>query len=214
MDRMISSRAESPVCRVTKQVQEVLRTSPYSPIRRVACAYDDGLLVLRGSLRTFFHKQLAQEAVARVDGVRQVVNEIEVVQFANWSPVLAPLQENTRMKATLHVFDPQSEEPRVFVAELPVTVGRGHEAEIRLADWWVSRAHCQIDEVDGSLVVRDLGSKHGTLVNRHSIVESRLWPEDELLIGLTSVRVSLDSDADSLLEPSTAWPMTHFTRLW
>jgi pSer/pThr/pTyr-binding forkhead associated (FHA) protein len=108
------------------------------------------------------------------------------------------------MKATLQVFDSQSEEPQVFVAELPVTVGRGPEAEIRLDDWWISRAHCQIDEVDGSLVVRDLGSKHGTLVNRHSIVESPLSPEDELLIGLTSLRVRLDREEDShsLLESS------------
>jgi len=83
MDRTITMRAESPVCGVTKQAQEMLRTSPYRPIHRVACAYQDGLLVLRGRLRTYFHKQLAQEAVARVDGVRQVVNEIEVVQFAN-----------------------------------------------------------------------------------------------------------------------------------
>jgi osmotically-inducible protein OsmY len=83
MDRTIALRAELPVCVVTKQAQELLRTSPYKPIRRVACAYQDGLLVLRGRLRTYFHKQLAQEAVARVDGVRQVVNEIEVVQFAN-----------------------------------------------------------------------------------------------------------------------------------
>ena len=83
MDRTIAPRAESPVCRVTKQAQELLRTSPYRPVRRVACAFHDGRLVLRGRLRTFFHKQLAQEAVARVDGVCQVVNEIEVVQLAN-----------------------------------------------------------------------------------------------------------------------------------
>jgi pSer/pThr/pTyr-binding forkhead associated (FHA) protein len=110
------------------------------------------------------------------------------------------------MKATLQVFDPQSDEPQVFVAELPVTVGRGHEAEIRLDGWWVSRAHCQIDEVDGSLVVRDLGSKHGTLVNRHSIVESQLSPEDELLIGLTSLRVRLDREvvSEALVESSIA----------
>jgi pSer/pThr/pTyr-binding forkhead associated (FHA) protein len=108
------------------------------------------------------------------------------------------------MKATLQVFEPQSDEPQVFVAELPVTVGRGREAEIRLSDWWVSRAHCLIEEVEGSLIVRDLGSKHGTLVNRHSIVESQLSPDDELMIGLTSLRVRLDREAgsDSLLEPS------------
>jgi osmotically-inducible protein OsmY len=83
MDRTIALRAESPVCCITKKAQDLLRTSPYKPVRRIACAYQDGRLVLRGRLRTFFHKQLAQEAVARVDGVRQVVNEIEVVQLAN-----------------------------------------------------------------------------------------------------------------------------------
>jgi osmotically-inducible protein OsmY len=83
MDIVMSVRAEAPVCYIAKQAQELLHTSPYKPIHRVACAFQDGMLVLRGRLQTFFHKQLAQEAVARVDGVRQVVNEIEVVQFAN-----------------------------------------------------------------------------------------------------------------------------------
>ena len=156
--------------------------------------------MLRGRLRTFFSQAVVKRKPSPcVDGVRQVVNEIEVVQFANSSHATAPCAETkTRMKATLHVFDTQTEEPRVLVAELPVTLGRGPEVGIRLADWWISRTHCQIDEVDGSLVVRDLGSKHGTLVNRHSIVESQFSLDDELLIGMTRVRVSLASEPYSI----------------
>ena len=39
---------------------------------------DLGVLLLKGHLPNFYHKQLAQEAVAWVKGVSQVVNEIEV----------------------------------------------------------------------------------------------------------------------------------------
>jgi osmotically-inducible protein OsmY len=56
-----------------------LRTNPYPTIRRVSCECDDqGVLVLRGRLPTYYQKQLAQEAVARLPGVTQVVNQTEV----------------------------------------------------------------------------------------------------------------------------------------
>lgn len=55
-----------------------LRKSPYPPVRGVRCRFDSGRLVLRGRTQTFFHKQMAQEAVAGLDGVRQVVNRIRV----------------------------------------------------------------------------------------------------------------------------------------
>lgn len=74
---------EPHLCAVTEHARARLRHSPYAPVRRVSCAYDAGVLVLRGQLRTFFHKQLAQEAVTKLDGVRQVRNEIEVVHLAN-----------------------------------------------------------------------------------------------------------------------------------
>ena len=41
--------------------------------------YDDGMLILHGRLGSYYQKQLAQETVAGVEGVVQVVNEIEVV---------------------------------------------------------------------------------------------------------------------------------------
>ena len=55
-----------------------LQRSPYCPIRSVSCECRQGVLFLRGPLPTFYLKQLAQEAVARVKGISQVVNETVV----------------------------------------------------------------------------------------------------------------------------------------
>jgi osmotically-inducible protein OsmY len=49
----------------------------------VRCEYDSGVLVLRGYSRSYYDKQTAQEAVKHIDGVAQVVNEIEVVAESN-----------------------------------------------------------------------------------------------------------------------------------
>lgn len=58
--------------------QARLQASPYLAIRRILCLYDEGMLILRGRLPTFFQKQLAQITVADIEGVKQVVNQIEV----------------------------------------------------------------------------------------------------------------------------------------
>ena len=55
-----------------------LRDSPYKVFAGVSCECDHGVLLLRGQLSSFHHKQVAQEAVGKVSGVTQVVNQIEV----------------------------------------------------------------------------------------------------------------------------------------
>ena len=57
---------------------ECLKKSPYYAVRKVLCECDHGVLFLRGRLSSFHQKQVAQEAVAKVKGVTQVRNEIEV----------------------------------------------------------------------------------------------------------------------------------------
>ena len=56
-----------------------LGASSHRTLRTILCKFDQGVLVLRGRLSTYFHKQLAQEIVADIEGVEQVVNQIEVV---------------------------------------------------------------------------------------------------------------------------------------
>jgi hypothetical protein len=68
-------------CRhVVAMAKERLQMASYLPVRDLSCEYDDGVLILRGQVSSFFEKQLAQEAVANLDGVRQVANQVEVVE--------------------------------------------------------------------------------------------------------------------------------------
>jgi osmotically-inducible protein OsmY len=63
---------------IAEVATERLRDSPYEAMRWVSCECKHGVLVLRGRVFSFHEKQLAQEAVARIDGVTQVVNDVEV----------------------------------------------------------------------------------------------------------------------------------------
>jgi hypothetical protein len=67
---------EMPVCDIVQAAQDHL---PKNFSSGVSCEYDAGVLVLRGRSRSYYEKQVAQEAVKRVDGVTRVVNEIEVI---------------------------------------------------------------------------------------------------------------------------------------
>ncbi len=56
-----------------------LRESPYIAVRRLSCEFADGVLTLRGNVASFFHKQIAQQSVAGLDGVDQINNQIVVM---------------------------------------------------------------------------------------------------------------------------------------
>jgi hypothetical protein len=62
--------------------EERLLQSGYSVLRRIRCEFQDETLRLSGCLPSFYLKQVAQDAVARVAGVRAILNEIEVVRPA------------------------------------------------------------------------------------------------------------------------------------
>ena len=67
---------------VAGAVSDHLRQSPYPALHGVSFEFRRGVLFLRGRLPSYYHKQLAQETVSRVQGVGQVVNETEVAQPA------------------------------------------------------------------------------------------------------------------------------------
>jgi pSer/pThr/pTyr-binding forkhead associated (FHA) protein len=91
------------------------------------------------------------------------------------------------MNVILSVIDHSNQTQEFRTAAFPVVVGRSSEADVTLTDRWVSRRHCVIDQRDGRLVVRDLGSKHGTLVNHALVEECPLLPGDKLGLGLSTI---------------------------
>ena len=85
-------------------------------------------------------------------------------------------------------------ETPVRLNKYPVLLGRSESADIRLDDRWLSRNHCEIDVTDGELIIRDLGSKHGTYVNESPIDETTIESGDELRIGITRFVVELPKE--------------------
>ena len=71
----------------------------------------------------------------------------------------------------------------------PLLIGRGPEADVQLNDRWVSRRHCEVDCRHGRVVVRDLDSRHGTMVNGALTTECLLMPGDCLTVGITTFRL-------------------------
>jgi pSer/pThr/pTyr-binding forkhead associated (FHA) protein len=71
-----------------------------------------------------------------------------------------------------------------LVASVTV-IGRGAEADLRLADTGVSRAHAEV-LLDGPEVrLTDLGSTNGTLVNGRRISAAVLVDGDRIEVGAT-----------------------------
>ena len=62
-----------------------LRGSSYPELRGVRCDYHEGVLTLRGTVSSFYTTQLAQALAARIPGVEEVVNHIEVKETATCS---------------------------------------------------------------------------------------------------------------------------------
>lgn len=60
------------------QIHDALTTSPYVPNRKVRVEAAEGRVVLKGNVGSFFQKQMAQEAIRRIDGVQAIDNLLEV----------------------------------------------------------------------------------------------------------------------------------------
>ena len=61
------------------RVDQAIQTSPYVNARMLRFETDGKRVVLRGSVTSYFHKQMAQEAVRKVAGVEQIENCLEVM---------------------------------------------------------------------------------------------------------------------------------------
>lgn len=77
-------------------------------------------------------------------------------------------------------------------------VGRGQAVAVRVEDPAVSREHCRVwARPDGSIVLSDMGSTNGTIVNGRAVEEVVLAEGDKIQVGLSTVlRFSLNDRLD------------------
>lgn len=67
------------------QIEAAIQKTAYLNGRKLRYETENGSVTLRGTVGSYFQKQMAQEAVRRVDGVESVCNELEV----SWTEVEA-----------------------------------------------------------------------------------------------------------------------------
>ena len=62
-------------------------------------------------------------------------------------------------------------------------VGRRQDCDLCIPLMVVSRKHCELDANEGTIKIRDLGSRNGTYLNGQRIDEAHLNPGDHISIG-------------------------------
>jgi osmotically-inducible protein OsmY len=72
---VLAAPAVSPI---VQTVERRLRESSYYYLRSIRCAFEAGVITLRGRVPTFYLKQTVQAIVEKIEGVEQVVNLVEV----------------------------------------------------------------------------------------------------------------------------------------
>ena len=70
--------AATTVDGLSDRLAEALTSNPHLHHRTLGLATDKGVVVLTGTVNSYFQKQMAQEAVRRVDGVAHIDNRLEV----------------------------------------------------------------------------------------------------------------------------------------
>jgi osmotically-inducible protein OsmY len=60
------------------RVHDALQQSPYLSNRKLRFETQQGRVVLRGIVASYYQKQMAQEALRRLEGVHQIENHLEV----------------------------------------------------------------------------------------------------------------------------------------
>lgn len=60
------------------QVANAIQKATHLAGRRLRYEAADGNVVLHGTVGTYFQKQMAQEAIRRVDGVQHISNQLKV----------------------------------------------------------------------------------------------------------------------------------------
>ena len=63
---------------IAEAAEQRLQGSAYHGVHHVQCYFQDGMLILRGRVASYHHKQMAQEAIRNLHGVNEILNRVEV----------------------------------------------------------------------------------------------------------------------------------------
>jgi adenylate cyclase len=100
----------------------------------------------------------------------------------------------------LVVESPEGAEESFPVSRFPVVIGRDPGCDVYIKHRVLSRRHGRIAVEEGRLVLEDLGSTNGTLLNGEAVASRQVQPGDRIRIGPLELRV--EPSAEDAGEPA------------
>ncbi len=99
----------------------------------------------------------------------------------------------------------------IHPVECPITIGRGSYNDLQIKHLSVSRQHARIVNEGDKLIVEDLNSQNGTLLNGHAVKRAELKDGDTLTFGKVDFRVVSEPDdkEDDLSETEIFYKVFH-----
>lgn len=89
----------------------------------------------------------------------------------------------------LSVIEPRNTNIRLRISVRPSIIGRSRNADLPLNDGQISRHHCTVMASGTGVVVEDLDSRNGTLLNGQAIRHAIVSPNDRLQLGSFQLKV-------------------------
>lgn len=106
------------------------------------------------------------------------------------------------MQVKLKVIGGKHDGREIGISVPEFLIGRANDAHLRPNSDLISREHCSIKVVDGKVLVKDLGSRNGTLVNGKRLeVEYAARPGDILRVGQLQFEFIIDVAQPSSKKP-------------
>lgn len=87
------------------------------------------------------------------------------------------------MEVNLTLVTKSGQEKNFPLTSTITVIGRRQDCDLCIPMMNISRRHCQINQDQHVLTIRDLSSRNGTLVNGQKIDEAQLKPGDSVSIG-------------------------------
>jgi hypothetical protein len=163
---------------LAQMVQEHANEQNYTFVGPVAVAFVRDEKLSTGSYRVTSRVEAADEAPRSAPKAAQPI------------PASPDVQLTEAIPRPSHTAYGQLELPdgsRHAITRTGVVVGRGKEADVRLADASVSRRHAAFTVVDDRVHVEDLGSTNGLSVNDERVQTAALSDGDSVTLGAATI---------------------------
>lgn len=99
-------------------------------------------------------------------------------------PATGRKPENMSRTPRIIVIEPNGTNREVTVTTTPFRIGRQAGNELTLRDSRISRQQAEIVSANGTMVLQDMGSRHGTFVNGEKTLRHELQPKDKIDFGM------------------------------